>query len=232
MKILISEKKIFRIIAVTICVLIFLSISGQISRYFLGHGTLLGFIDLFNLDTENNIPTFFQAILIIFSAFFIFFILKSNIAKEKIPKHYWITLFIMFLFMGSDEIIQIHERMGIIVNRFYDYTTHGIFTFSWVIIGCIIALIFIIYFTFLLIKIDKRIRTILIISAFLYLFGSIIMEMIDGFYYDKFGNDFIYQLLTTLEESAEMFGIALFIKALIKYIKLKMINSSFNILFK
>ena len=38
---------------------------------------------------------------------------------------------------------------------------------------------------------------------------------------DKFGWDFSYQLLATLEESAEMFGIAIFLKALMKYINLE-----------
>ena len=118
------------------------------------------------------------------------------------------------------------------VEIFYSYELHGIFNSSWIIIGCIIALLFIIYFTFLIIKIDKRVRYLLVISAFLYLFGAIIMEMIDGVYYDSYGGDFIYQLLTTLEESAEMFGIGFFTKTLLKYINLKNTDTSINIIFK
>lgn len=222
MKIIISGEKVYKVIVIIIVVLILLSIFGQISRYFLGHGRLLGFVDQFNLDFEKNIPTFFQTALIFFSALLIFFILKSNIIKEIMPKHFWIILFIMVLYMGTDEIVSIHERMDIIVSKFYSSQLHGFYYFSWVIVGSIIALVFIIYFSFFIIKMDKRIRPLFIMAAFLYLFGAIIMEMISGFYFDISGRDFIYQLLVNLEEGAEMFGIAVFIKALIKYINLKM----------
>ncbi len=222
MKIEISGEKVFRVIIIIICILILFSISGQISRYFLDHGRLLGLVDQFNLDFEKNIPTFFQTFLIFFSALLIFFIIRANDTKEKIPKHYWIILFIMILYMGIDEIVVLHERMNIFINEFYGNQLQGIFYYPWVIIGSIIALVFIIYFTFLIIKIDKRIRSLFIIAAFLYLFGAILMEMISGFYFDIFGRNFTYQLLVNLEESAEMFGIAVFIRALIKYINLKM----------
>ena len=232
MKIIISGKKVFRIIVIIIGVLVFLSIIGQISVHFFEHKRLLGFVELFHLERENNFPTFFQTTLIFFSALIIFFILKFNITKEKIPKHYWITLLIMFLYMGTDEIVGLHEKITYIIEKIYGYQMHGFLYFPWVIIGIIIALVFIIYFSFLIIKIDKKIRRMLIISAFLYLFGEIIVEMISGFYADKFGMDFTYQLLVTLEESTAMFGIAIFIKTLIKYINLKITNASFNIIFK
>ena len=191
MKIVISGKKVFKSIVIIICVLTFLSIIGQTSVYYFGHERLLGFVEIFNLDRESNIPTSFQVILIIFSALLIFLILKLNIAKDKIPRHYWITLFIMLLYMGTDEMVELHERvmasivlherMGIIIEKISSYRIQGFFSFSWVILGIIIALVFIIYFTFFIMKIDKRIRSALILSAFLYLFGEIIMEMFGGF---------------------------------------------------
>lgn len=131
--------------------------------------------------------------------------------------------------MAADEMIQIHERMGGIVEKFYSKDTHGIFTFSWVIAGILIASVFIAYYIFLVIKIDKNIRSLLITSAFIYLFGAIVMEMSGGFYWDKFGADFIYGLLQTLEESAEMLGIAVFIRTLLEYIYLKIPGADFNI---
>jgi hypothetical protein len=214
-------------------VLISLSLTGQISRYFLGHGSLMGLVDFFNLDMENNLPTYFQTAILFFSALLVLFIAKSNNEKRGIPGHYWMTLFIMVIFMGIDETIQIHEKLDIVIHKFLGYETHGIFNFPWVIAGIIISLAFMVYFSFFIRKIDKRTRNMFILSAFLYLFGAIFMEMMGGFFADKAGMaNFSYQLLSTVEESAEMFGAAVFIKTLMDYIKMEMHDESFNIAIK
>jgi len=139
----------------------------------------------------------------------------------------------MILYVGVDEAIQIHEKIfSRIINKFYEYETNGIFTFNWVIIGGAVALIFIVYFSFLIIKIDKRVKFMFILSGFLYLSGAILAEMIGGFYIDKVAVNFNYQILATIEESFEMFGIAFFIRALMKYIKIKIEDSGFSILIR
>jgi hypothetical protein len=78
-------------------------------------------------------------------------------------------------------------------------------------------------------KINKRLRYLFIVAAILYLGGSILVEMFSGFFTDRFGVSFTYQLLVILEESMEMFGIAFLIKALIKYIKIELINKELNL---
>jgi hypothetical protein len=186
-------------------------------------------VELFNLDMESNIPSFFQVSLIFFSAFFIFFILKSGEIKVKNLRHFWIVLFILTVYMGIDEASQIHEKFGNITNKIFNNQPSGYFHFSWVIIGGLLALPLVIYFTIFIIKINKRLRYLFIIAAILFLGGSLLVEIFSGFFIDRFGVNFTYQLLVILEESMEMFGIAFFIKALIKYIKFELKTEELNL---
>jgi hypothetical protein len=53
--------------------------------------------------------------------------------------------------------------------------------------------------------------------------GALGMEMVDGYYASLYGdNNFVYVVLTTIEEFFEMVGIAVFIYALLSYISTHM----------
>ena len=72
-----------------------------------------GTIKLFNLDTENNIPTVYQTVKLLALSFFLYIFAKENI-KEKTSKIVKLALYsfpIAFFFLALDEIGQIHENL-------------------------------------------------------------------------------------------------------------------------
>ncbi|MEM1369012.1 MAG: hypothetical protein AAGG02_13545, partial [Cyanobacteria bacterium P01_H01_bin.15] len=58
-------------------------------------------------------------------------------------------------------------------------------------------------------------RTLLFISAGLYIFGALGLEIIGGYWQFFQGKDLVHGLLASLEELLEMLGISLFIATLL-----------------
>ena len=70
----------------------------------------------------------------------------------------------------------------------------------------------------------------MIISAVIFISGALGFELIGGFWYELRGDEnIIYAILTTCEESLEMFGVQVFIYALMFYIALELKNLTFKI---
>jgi len=129
--------------------------------------------------------------------------------------------------MSIDEIIGIHELFIIPLRRTFNLS--GIFYFSWVILGiAFILIIGIVYLRFLF-NLPAKIRNNFILAASLYIGGVIGVELLDGYYAETHGQtNLTYRLMVTLEESLEIFGIIVFIKALLNFmlinkIKIKLI---------
>ncbi len=80
---------------------------------------LLGYVfgdkAIFNLDIESNLPTIYQGVKIILVSFLTFDIFLFTKNKSK---YFWLFLSVAFLFLGMDEIGQIHENLPTFLNEF------------------------------------------------------------------------------------------------------------------
>lgn len=85
---------------------------------------LLGYIyvdkEIFNLDVESNIPTLYQGIKIILVSFLS---LEIFLFTKKKSKYFWLFLSVAFLFLGMDEIGQIHENLPTLLNDLFVKST-------------------------------------------------------------------------------------------------------------
>jgi hypothetical protein len=200
-----------------VIILTLTSVAVQISKYYFGHGRLYGLVDEFDADLEGNIPTWYAS-----SSLLICSILLALIAIDKKIKRgnyivHWAFLSIIFLLMSLDEAASIHE-LSIIPLR--DALGVGSFLYlSWVIPGIASVVIFLILYMKFFRDLPRSTQPLFLVSAFLYIFGAIGMEMIGGYYSEMHGlrSDITYMIIANLEEFFEMAGIAVFIYALLTY---------------
>jgi hypothetical protein len=214
-----NPPSIIRVLSTVAFLLVLASIAGQLSRFLLGQGHVFGFVNLFNLDAEMNIPTFFSALLLLIAALLLALIslLKGKPKDPDLSK--WTILSFGFLFMAFDEAFQVHEGLDFPVRRLLGDGDLGIFYFAWVIPGLALALILSLYFLKFLWRLPRKTMRTFLIAASLYLGGCIGFELIGGRYVELYGFDNLtYTLIATLEESLEMAGVIVFIKALLEYI--------------
>jgi hypothetical protein len=202
------------ITAVTATVLIV--IAGLLSSYITyelnnGESTLL--LKLFDLDEEQNIPTFFSYFLLSFCCFLLIIIYLQQRGLKSKWSTYWLFLAIMFFILSFDEAASIHERFSLPVRTYLGTT--GWLRFGWIIpAGFFVSTIGLMYIRFI-ISLSGRIATLSFLSGILYVGGALFMEMPEGAYAQVHGeNNFIFHIFTILEETFEMMGLSLYLYTL------------------
>ena len=170
----------------------------------------------FLFNAERNVPTAYSALALLTCAILIAFIgLLHKRAGE--PALLWYFLAFVFLFLAVDEYESIHEKLGEYVGDALDPS--GVFYFAWVIpYGIAVAAFVALYFRFLL-RLPRRTMVLFVVSGLIFVTGAIGFEMLGGLIADEPGHNGVwYGAVSTIEETMEMLGIALFIYALLDYI--------------
>jgi hypothetical protein len=203
------EKITLRLLLVVVF-LIVASLVGQYSTFFLEDGHMHGFVPQFNLDREMNIPTWFSSTCFLFAALLLWELGDSDGEKSR---KYWKGLAMVFAYLSLDETAALHE---IFVDPLRNlFQAHGLLYFSWVILGvAFVAILAIVYGRFFLSQ-PRPTRNLFMISAGLFLTGTLGVEMIGGRHVERYGNaNFDYALIANCEESLELLGLVVFLYAL------------------
>lgn len=170
----------------------------------------------FNLDVERNVPTSFQALLLLANA-----VLFGGIAALKWSvadrwRWHWTLLSVIFLLLTWDEIIEVHEHF---IHILKPLGLSGIFYFAWIIPAAVaVAIIGMAYLRFILAMSDPP-RTRLIIAGIIYLTAIFPFEAIGGWYFERIDEqiNIQYVVLTTIEESFEMVALILLLHTLARH---------------
>ncbi|MEX2530945.1 MAG: hypothetical protein WD960_09245 [Gemmatimonadota bacterium] len=213
-----NPSAIGRILGAVAFLLVLASIGGQFSKFAVGHDYLKGLVPLFYVNAEQNIPTYFSVLLILFAALILVVITVLN-GKRRVPHvSKWAILSFGFLFMAFDEAFQVHEGLAAPVRALLGDGNLGIFYYAWVIPGiALVLLLGLIFLTFLL-HLPATTRLRFLMAAILYIGGAIGVELIGGRYAELHGlQTWTYSMITTVEESLEMAGLIVFIWALLRY---------------
>ncbi|HUM69188.1 MAG TPA: glycosyltransferase family 2 protein, partial [Chloroflexota bacterium] len=198
--------------------LVLLSIGGQFSKHMLGNTFLPGLIPHFYVDVEQNIPTYFSVLLILFASFLlaIIAILTSRLRKAHTSK--WAILSFGFLLMALDEALQFHERLNIPVGTLFSDGNFGVFYFPWVIPGIALVCVLGLFFLRFLLYLPAKTRFGFVLAAITYIGGAIGVELIGSRHAELYGfENWTYSMIATVEEGLEMAGLILFIQALLSY---------------
>lgn len=184
------------------------------SRFVLHHGRLLGLVDTFNLNVENNVPTFFSAFLLLSCAVTLAVVARMP-ANSASDRRHWIGLGLIFLFLALDEDASIHELFIGPLKYFLPDT--GILHFGWVVPYAVVALVIGVTYLRFVLRLPEPTRSLTFASGCMYLAGAFVFEMIGGWYVSEVSGwmDFPYMTIVAGEEFLEMCGAILFLYALL-----------------
>lgn len=222
----INPKRVLIFLIALVVILVILSIWGQRIRFF-GVANIRGpwheflldqLMQNFYLDAEGNIPTYTNALLLFIPSILLLGIsLWKSSVKDKFRFH-WLGLSLIFFYLSIDEMTVLHEKLIKPMRAIFG--AEGFFYFAWVIPGLIaVALFGLVYLIFFL-HLDKKFKWLFFISLGVYIGGVIGGEMISGYFASMLGQkNMTYAIVSSLEESIEMFGCALIIYSLLEYIK-------------
>jgi hypothetical protein len=161
---------------------------------------------LFDVDQENNVPTWYSDFLLLTAWALLW-------RKKKVDGdpwcRYWRVLAVGFLLMAIDEIAGVHE------------TINSAIAMSWTIPAGIMVLVLGIAFVPFLLHLPRRTALWFAVSGAVYVAGAVGIEGTVGS--TLVGQDLqdtlAYCMSTLVEEGMEMLGVIMFISALLQYMR-------------
>lgn len=213
MTLLLSPKKVALVFTTVVLWIILAHVSTGFFKHVLTHDVTLRFFDL---DHENNLPTWYSSSALLLCAVLLTGIgLHKRQVGDRYARH-WIALAIIFAFLSLDEMASIHERTIIPLQHLFGLD--GYFRFAWVVLGGPFVFILALAYLPLLNGLPRRTRNQFICAGTLYIGGALGIEMVGAKYISLYGKGtLMYWNIYTLEESLEMFGVVVFIYALVSY---------------
>jgi hypothetical protein len=190
-----------------------------------------GHVLLFNLDTENNIPTIYQTIKLLLLSFFLYIFTKDFINQKTslLKKIALYTFPLAFLFLALDEMGQIHENLKPQLVQIFPFIDNiyvfardlGYNSADWVLLYSPLILLFgfiAIYYVKTVYRTLTKNMIIVLMISFLILFSVPFIEL----YNTSTGFDSLTKLLwLSYEELSEMIAISLLLVVFYKEGNLK-----------
>ncbi len=214
----IDPAQVARTLAVLVALLVLASLVGQALRLEGGYEYAGGFVPKFHLDAENNVPTFFSALLLVAAAALLGVVAAIKRKASRPYAGHWGILAFLFLFLAFDEASAIHEALIMPLRTIFK--SGGIFHYAWVIAAIPLVILFVVAFAKFFFHLPKRSRLHLGLAVGIYIGGALGLELLGGAYAARFGLDnWGYVLLTTIEEALEMTGVVILIYGLLDFLK-------------
>jgi len=220
-KVSLNRRTIVQTLTGIALLLLVASIAGQLIKYVLGNDVALGFVRLFYLDAEANIPTLFSTILLLFASLLLVLIAVIKKTCQDTYRRHWVILSMILLYMAIDEASEVHEmlnKLGWWITG--QKRTGGIFHYGWVMFGMGMATVVALSYLKFFLHLPSRTKIQFLTAAMTFLGGALGMEILEGLYSASHGgeNSFQYSMLVTVEEGLEMAGVIILINALLTYI--------------
>ncbi len=191
-------------------------LGGLFSTFFLDHDRVFGLIPLFDLAEETNVPTLFSVTLFLINAGLAFLIWRSAGAGGRAALG-WLLLASVMAFLALDEFASIHERLEVPTRDRLGLT--GILYFAWYVPYAVLVVGFAGMFLPTLLRLEKGIRNLMVLSGVVFLAGAVGFEALAGWRWEYLIDtgwrpDLLYGLITGVEETLEMAGLIILVGAL------------------
>lgn len=227
-------QKVTMVLCTIICSLLFLGLLSQIVKFVVFGGAegpwwIERLLRLVDLDRENNLPTWYSSTALFMSAVLAGLIgWAKQHEGESYAKH-WLVLAGIFLLLSADEAASLHEMTSVMAisllkraGLMSDYFFYGwvVFGIGAVIIGAGVYLKF-------LIDLPKSTRRWFLFAGFLFAGGAIGPEMLEAKIFAVENKvTMAFALLVVVEEGMEMFGVMVFISAMLSFMSYENIQRS------
>ena len=161
-------------------------------------------LQLFDMDEENNLPTWFSSFLLLNNAFLLYLVAKSELVQDRL---HWGLMSAGFLLLAIDEVAGLHETLNSSIEM------------NWAMAGAILVTVVGAAFIPFLLRLPRRLAGMFILSGAVFISCAIIIELLSE---DMDSDSWAYMLAVALEEGLEMLGAWLLLVTLLK----QMANSS------
>jgi hypothetical protein len=199
-------------------------------RIAFGYDFAYGFVEIFDLDAEASVPTWFSLVLIL-TASLASLLAGINDARRDGGRGlaiYWFVLSGALCFISLDEQAQLHETLSAIIK------THEGDFFIWVVIYAPFAGLFGIFFLRFLFFLPRSTAIAFVAGGATYMMGAVGFELVESWVAGLQGDASLvmtpqsqdralkvnvpYQIAVTVQESLEILGMTIYLVAVLGYL--------------
>ncbi len=157
---------------------------------------------LFDLDEENNLPTWYSSLALFITSIFLWLCALEKQATDDLWNRHWKILALGFFVLSIDEVAGMHETFNSVVE------------INWAIPGGLLAVVIGFLFMPFLLSLERQTAKLFVLSGVIYVGGAIGVELLAA---PLRVDSLQYYLMTLWEEGMEMIGVVLFLYALLRY---------------
>ena len=217
MQLTLSSKRVGRLLTLSVTLLIVAHGCAMFSSYVLGHGNLLGLVPAFDLSEERNIPTLYSTLTLLACSVLLFLVGRTTPAPARNRPAHWYGLAAIFMFLAADEFMEIHEKVGEGIRTVHE--TEGLLYYAWIIPYALMLVVLGVAYGGFVRRLPSPTRNRFLLAGATYVTGAMGFEALGGNEVFERGSDtHTYLVFSTLEESFEMIGIAIFLVSLVAYL--------------
>lgn len=220
-RLVLTPPRLARILMITLSAVFVMHSLTLMVAHGLGYPVALGFVPLFHVDFEHNVPTFLAFVLWISSALASAWMAAREPARPR-HRRAWLLLSLLFLAVAADEVLHIHEQVG--EHLFGEFGHLGVPMYAWVIPYSAGVLLVGAFFLRWFLELEPSLRRLLFLAGTIFLFGAIGLELVASYHYELLPADReVYRtltgdLLSTVEEACEFVGVSLYLYALVRHL--------------
>ena len=184
-----------------------------------GHPYLRGLNPMFNMNRENNAPAAFSGFALLAAAALLFVTARRQRlrpASDSGATRSWAILGVVFVLLAFDEVMALHENVrgwlpaGLMATGRWHYAWVGPYVAATLLLG---TLLFRFWY-----RLPEPTRTRLAVAGAVFVGGAAGLEVVAGFLGHAYGRtSLVYGIEVWLEESLEMLGVALLIRAVLDF---------------
>ena len=171
---------------------------------------------MWNLDEENNVPTWFASMLLALVGFGFAFV--GLMKYQERDRHYrqWFAIALIPLFLSLDDMAQLHEALSSPLSDEYGFG--GLLRWAWIVVAIPVVLVLTVLFVPFLRRLPGRTMALLLLGAGVTFSGGVILEMFEGWRVDSSGHGGLLLFsMVTVQEMMEMIGSIIALYAVIDY---------------
>jgi hypothetical protein len=168
----------------------------------------------FDLAGDATVPSWYSAVSLFFASALVWRVGTLTRRNGAAYRRHWFGLSAILAFLSVDEVAGLHEWSAELLDS---WELTGLFYYSWVVFGiAAVVLVGAVYLPFV-IQLPARIRNGFLLAGGLFVGGALVVEMVNARYeYLNGATTMGYQLLTALEEVAEMAGVLVLVMTLFR----------------
>ena len=171
---------------------------------------------MWDLDEENNVPTWFASMLLALVGLGLAFIGVMKYQERDRYWWQWFAIALIPLFLSLDDMAQLHEALSDPLSEEYGFG--GLLRWAWIVVAAPLVAVLTVLFLPFLFRLPPRTAILLVVGAGVVFSGGVILEMFEGWRVDASGHGGLLLFsMVTVQEVAEMIGTIIALYAVIDY---------------